>query len=374
MSGPPIWAPGESQPSAPPGWYPDTERHGWWRWWDGRVWTEHRAPMGPAEPTGRPATSVLRWFDSSWKRGVDATGAFVPLLATVWLLLAAASVGVFLWLFERPELDTIRDELSLNDRFQPTSATDSVTDDEADAALDALGDLVLVAIPPVVALSLALWVAAGWTVALLVRRIGSERTASGGVLELGGPAVALRRTPAVVAAWLAVVLLGLAIWLVSFAPMAAVILVAVGSDDSFVLPIVIAALFGAIAAIAASLFVIPRIGLATIAAALGGRGLGVVHAWRLTGGRWGATALRLLLMYLIATVAAIPTGILAQGAGLVGGGAVAIAIGVNQAIGMLASSLVYASGGAVFLLDVEALGREDDDQREGLAPPLAPQT
>ncbi|MEO1057116.1 MAG: DUF2510 domain-containing protein [Actinomycetota bacterium] len=379
MSEPPIWAPGAQQPNAPANWYPDPERPGWWRWWDGRVWTNHGAPMGPSEPQGRPATKVARWFDRSWAVGVSATRPFVPILAAVWLLLAATYVGLFLWLLGRPELDTIRDELGLNDRFQPTVASNTVTDSESDAALDALGDLVIAAIPPFVIVGVVSWIAAAWTVALIVRRIETTQRAQPDVIVgEDGPAAALRRTPTVLAAWLIVVVLGVAIWVVSFAPMAVFIILEVGGDDSYVLPIVVAALFGAIAAIGVSLVVIPRIALATVAAGFGGRGLGITHVWRSTNGRWGATALRMLLMYLISAVATVPFSIVGQAVGLLGFTAFAIALALNQAVTMLASSLVYASGGAVFLLDVEAFerGRDDgDDQRgdPGLPPPVAPQ-
>jgi uncharacterized Tic20 family protein len=39
-----------SAPSPPPGWYPDPERTGSQRWWDGSAWTGH---VGDAQPAPR---------------------------------------------------------------------------------------------------------------------------------------------------------------------------------------------------------------------------------------------------------------------------------------------------------------------------------
>lgn len=50
----------------PPGWYPDPQRDGQQRWWNGSRWTEHTAPRqaepGPPQPGRRPPGD--QWGDA----------------------------------------------------------------------------------------------------------------------------------------------------------------------------------------------------------------------------------------------------------------------------------------------------------------------
>ena len=44
--GPAGPAPAPAQSLPPPGWHPDPSGRHWWRWWDGRGWTDHVADGG----------------------------------------------------------------------------------------------------------------------------------------------------------------------------------------------------------------------------------------------------------------------------------------------------------------------------------------
>lgn len=71
-------------PAAAPGWYPDGS--GAQRWWDGRAWTEHVAPVAAAQPFVRPALPEGTKTDNAW----------------IWIVAVASFLGLiplFFWDF-----------------------------------------------------------------------------------------------------------------------------------------------------------------------------------------------------------------------------------------------------------------------------------
>ncbi len=94
--------------SAPAGWHPDPESQGVLRYWDGQVWTNHRAPA-PQQQYAQPTQTV--------SSGVEIIGlltaVFLPIIgllvglfclgkssAAGWMIgLSVASFVVYFWMF-----------------------------------------------------------------------------------------------------------------------------------------------------------------------------------------------------------------------------------------------------------------------------------
>ena len=87
----------------PANWYPDPEVPGQQRYWDGTQWTEHRAAMGPHQPTGAaPGTDVTApqhaWDTSAQSAPAVAStktnGLAIASLAIAILSFVAAFVAI----------------------------------------------------------------------------------------------------------------------------------------------------------------------------------------------------------------------------------------------------------------------------------------
>lgn len=81
----------------PPGWYDDSARAGWQRWWDGQQWTTHvRHPLPPGQPSQppppNPALQPRRLAAPSgrWRRPRVLVPAAVGFLALVGIAAAVS--------------------------------------------------------------------------------------------------------------------------------------------------------------------------------------------------------------------------------------------------------------------------------------------
>lgn len=87
-------------PAAPAGWFPDPQDQSQWRYWDGQIWTDHRAPRSQPDSAVRPlqaetAPAAKSGLDSNgWAvLAVVGGGGFLVVLVIVALLGAAGAEG-----------------------------------------------------------------------------------------------------------------------------------------------------------------------------------------------------------------------------------------------------------------------------------------
>ena len=284
-------------------WYPDPEQPWSWRWWDGGRWTDVRAPMVADRP-GRDPYSVSSWFDDS-VAAVKAVVVRVGVLVVAVVGMTNVLFGVFVVAVSTSGRGReIRSLLQLDDVFGGSTTAVELSDAEWDRVRDLAGDIAVSAVPWVVALSIVSALAATWAVAISARV--AQRVPSASVREvsrLDDSAAALRRVPAVFAGFLALAAITAGVAGVAFVPL----LVSLWADAGGG-PVAVAAVFGTIGAIVVLAWLLGRLALAPILAALGGFGLGLRRSWGLTDGRYWSTVGRLLLASLVAGAASVPFG------------------------------------------------------------------
>lgn len=289
-------------PSMPPAdWYPDPEQPWSWRWWDGLRWTDMKAPMVGEQP-GRDPYSVSAWFNDS-VAAVKAVVVRVGLLVLVVVGLTMLLFGVFaVAVFTSGRGREIRSLLQFDDVFSSSATNVELTDAEWDRVRNLAGDIAVSAVPWVIALSIIAAIAGAWALAICARVADRVPTAAvGDVSRLDDSADALGRVPAVIVAFVVLAAIGLGVLTVAFLPLLVTLAAGGGTGAAAV-----AAVFGTIAAIVVFAWLLGRLALTPVLAAIGGWGVGLRRSWELTDGHYWATIGRLLLATLVAGAVSVP--------------------------------------------------------------------
>ena len=287
-------------PMPPSGWYDDPEQPWTWRYWDGARWTDHRSPMWV--PPARDPLSFSSWFERSVDAAKVAIRRVGVLLVGVWLLFGLAGSWLAASTFDSDRGREVRRLLDI-ERGVFGGSTVTLTDAEADRAWELVQDIFWSALPWVVLLGLGFVLLAAWSVALVVRpvqpHVAGPPTGGAPAEPLGSlVGAAVRRVPAVVGSGIVVFLVFAGAWIVAWLPVVFVALID-GGGAAIVLTVVFALLL----VVVAMTWLWVRLALASVIAAAGGRGIGVMRSWDLTSGQFWYAAGRLIVTGLIAGAA-----------------------------------------------------------------------
>lgn len=284
----------------PAGWYPDPEQAWTWRWWDGSRWSDLRAPQTGWVPHRDPHSFSV-WFEESFAAFKAVTRRGGWLIALVWIA-ATALIGVFVVaVYNSAKGREVRGLLDF-DRTFGSGGTVLLTDAELDRVGELFRDILIGAMPWMIALVIVLVIAWTWTTALAARvaaRVGSGTVDQ--VSRADDAAESVRRAPAVLVSLLALVGISFGLILAAFAPM--LFAIGAGSGEGVV---AVAGVFGFLAAFVVTFWTFGRLALATAIAAIGGHGIGVRRSWQLTDGHFWGVVGRLIIASLIASAAALP--------------------------------------------------------------------
>ncbi len=182
-------------------------------------------------------------------------------------------------------------------------STVTLTDAEADRAWELVQDIFWSALPWMILLGVGFVLLAAWSVALVVRAVQphlADPPTGGAPVERLGVLVgaALQRVPAVVGSGIVVFFVFAGVWIVAWLPVVFVALIG-GGGAAILLTVV----FVVLLVVVAMAWLWVRLALASVIAAAGGRGIGVMRSWDLTHGQFWYAAGRLIVTGLIAGAA-----------------------------------------------------------------------
>jgi hypothetical protein len=280
-------------------------------------------------------------------------------LLGVWFAVGAAATVLAVAAFDSDRARELR--RLLEDNVAADGST-TLTDAEVDRALELVGELVWMLLPWGIALTVVYAIVAAWSHAL-VAQVAAATPDAGlpvGDDDAASMRSALRRVPAVVAAWIALGLIGLAV----FAALSLPVVLLVISDAGGAV-IGLTAFFSVIAAVAISVWLWVRLGVTIASAALGRHGLGIGRSWALTHGHVGFAFGRLLVAALIGAAVGGATNVVTNVGGFLGVGVGVALLLMLGAIVEAFRTIVSVSAQVVIIAQIEELEAiEGNDQPE----------